>query len=460
MTYLLPRHGKAAGFLAVGLIATGVMAYLIIKDTADFLIVKQAEDVATIVGTFAKTARSVYAQEVIGKLNKDGLGARVDHQAHEGYVPIPAQYLKMLGEATTRKTAHLFQYKPVSKWNIEPRQGLYNDFVAWAWPLLEKQDVENPDGPIDWKPVSRVDQVRGVSVMRFLIADAADDESCVGCHNRYENTPDVVRMREQAKVATGKQWKQHQLLGALEIAIPLDRIKVLADEKVHRTASWIMIIIAGSVVVIGIIYLLSLRQRHKIVDLTWQADHDPLTELGNRRDFERSIELWWQVAKSDKNQSALVYIDLDGFKPINDVHGHQAGDEILKAVARCIGSGRRANDTVARLGGDEFAVILSSCRVERACAIAEQIRQSIEALTVDWEGHELKVAASIGVAMITGEYQSVEEIIEDADRACYLAKKGGKNRVTVNKGSRRTAKPGRWSSRRPRISDPVLNSDR
>ena len=416
----------------LGFILVGTLAIFVIRDTANFFVEKQAEEVAVIVGTFAKTARSVYSKEVIGKLRKDELGASVDYKAHKGFVPIPAQYLKMLGKETTEKTADLYQYKPVSRWNIEPTQGLYNDFVQWAWPQLEAQDMPNPTGPINWKPVSRVEVLGQQKVMRFLVADSAIGMGCVNCHNSYESRPEVIELRKKAGVPVGKQWKQHQLLGALEIIIPLDRVEDLATEQIRRATFWIVGILAAGLVLFAGYYLFNLKQRRNIANLSWQANHDALTELINRRGFERSAHLMWQLAQQNKKEHALLLMDLDGFKAVNDTHGHQAGDEVLKAVAKTINANRRANDVVARLGGDEFSVILPACPVAIANNIAEEIRQGIESLKVEWSGNELKVGSSIGVAMIDGKQESVRDVIEEADAACYTAKKLGKNRVVIS----------------------------
>jgi len=107
MSYVLQKRKNTIVLIFLAFILVGAAAIFVIRDTGNFFVEKQAEEVAVIVGTFAKTARSVYSKEVIGKLRKDELGASVDYQAHKGFVPIPAQYLKMLGKATTEKTAHL-----------------------------------------------------------------------------------------------------------------------------------------------------------------------------------------------------------------------------------------------------------------------------------------------------------------------------------------------------------------
>ena len=432
MRYVAQQRRKTMLLLALSFTIIGALAYVVIRDTANYFVEQQAEDVAVIVGTFAKTARSVYAKEVIGKLQRENLGATVDYEVHKGFVPIPAQYLKMLGKATSEKTAHLFQYRPVSQWNIEPTQGLSNDFLQWAWPQLQAQDQADPKGPVDWKPISRIEQFGDTKVMRFLTADPATSQSCVDCHNSFELTSEVIEQRKKAGIPLGKQWKQHQLLGALEITIPLDRIEVLAGEQIRRATLWISSILAGCLALIGGVYLFNARQRRNIANLSWQANHDALTELINRRGFERSIQLLWEIAQHEKKAHALILLDLDGFKVINDTHGHQAGDEILKSVAKILNADRRANDVVARLGGDEFAVLLPACPIERAYTIAEDMRQAIDASSIDWKENELKVGASIGVAMIDGKKESVQQVIEAADAACYIAKKAGKNQVVIS----------------------------
>lgn len=432
MSQVAQQIRKAVLFLILSFIGVGALAFIVISDVANFFVKEQARQVAVIVGTFAKTARSVYAKEVVGKLQSDGLGSSVDYATLHGYVPIPAQYLKMLGQATADNTAHLFQYRPISKWNIEPTQGLSNDFLQWAWPQLEAQDQADPKGPIDWKPVSRIEQLEGTRVMRFLTADPAMSQSCVDCHNNFEMLPEVMQQRKNAGVASGKQWKQHQLLGALEITVPLDRVEVLAGEQIKRSTLWISAVLAGCLVMFGVAYFFNARRNRNMAKLAWQANHDALTKLVNRRGFKNSMRQLRELPHAEKEEHALIIIDLDGFKNINDTHGHQAGDEILKAVANSITISCRTNDVVARLGGDEFAVLLPACRSEPACDRAEKIRQCLDAMRVGWNGQELKIGASLGLTTFNGDQEDMQQVIEAADAACYAAKKAGKNRVVIS----------------------------
>ncbi|MEQ6341711.1 MAG: GGDEF domain-containing protein [Gammaproteobacteria bacterium] len=432
MNYLARRTIRTFILLAASFALMGMLATFLIRDTADYFIERQAVAVADIVVTLSKTARSIYSKAVVKKLQEDGTGSSVDYVHKPGFIPLPAQFLKLLGQASTKDTARLFRYKPVSKWNLEPTQGLDDDFLRWAWPRLEAQDLKKPVRPIAWTPVWRIEQQNGEKVLRYLAADPASNQLCVDCHNGYESSSDIITQRKLARVAPGKQWKLHQLLGALSVTVPLDRIETLAADQIRRAVLWIVAILVSSLALILGAYVWSAKQRRKVAHLSWQATHDALTELINRRGFERSLHRFWISAIEENTAHVLAMIDLDGFKPINDTYGHQAGDEMLKAVSKTIKACLRNSDLVARLGGDEFAVLLHGCPLEHAQEIAEGIRRAIQETQVDWNGHSIGVGASIGLARITSKLESPQDAIEAADAACYVAKKAGKNRVYAN----------------------------
>ncbi len=431
MSYVLQQRKKIVIILILSFFIVGTLAIFVVRDTTQFFIEKQAEEVAKIVGTFAKTARSVYSDVAISKLKNDGYGSHVDSEVHEGYIPIPAQFLKALGKATEQNTANLFHYRPVSRWNIEPSQGLSNDFLKWAWPQLEAQDQANPKGPIDWQPIFRIEQENGVNVFRYLTADSATSASCVACHNHYETTENVKKFREQAGVPLGKSWKQHQLLGALEITIPLSRIEHVAEEQLNRAVLWISIIFFGCLALIGAIYFLNARLHRNLENLSWEANHDSMTELLNRRGFEHEAEALWEEAINNHKEHSLLFLDLDKFKAINDTYGHQAGDAILKEVALTLSYERRDYDVVARLGGDEFAVLLPYCPIEIAELVAKRILRKIDEICIDWEGDVLTVGVSIGLAKIDENAESIHEVMERADSASYVAKRSPDNKVVA-----------------------------
>ena len=173
------------------------------------------------------------------------------------------------------------------------------------------------------------------------------------------------------------------------------------------------------------------RQRSEQVKITWQATHDALTGLVNRREFERRVELALKSAEIDRKEHALLYLDLDQFKIINDTCGHVAGDELLRQLTRLLQSLLRRHDTLARLGGDEFGVLLENCPVEPALRIAETLRAAVRDLRFAWESRVFKVGVSIGLVSFGDEGLSRGELLKIADAACYIAKDQGRNRVHV-----------------------------
>ena len=162
--------------------------------------------------------------------------------------------------------------------------------------------------------------------------------------------------------------------------------------------------------------------------LEWSASHDVLTGLANRKLFAQRVARAVDALPRSL-PTEVVMIDLDHFKPINDLAGHAAGDAMLKAVAAAITSRVRASDLVVRLGGDEFAVLLERCPHDTALRIAENVRQAITAIALPWEGRTLCVGASLGVASLGADTDSVEQWLAAADAACYAAKAAGRGAV-------------------------------
>ena len=173
---------------------------------------------------------------------------------------------------------------------------------------------------------------------------------------------------------------------------------------------------------------LAVRER-----LQWSASHDTLTGLGNRRAFEQALQRVF--ATTPRTQpAALVMIDLDHFKPINDSAGHAAGDAMLVAVAAAICSAVRTNDLVVRLGGDEFGLLLENCGQDDALRVAAKVRAAIAAISLPWEGRSLGVGASLGVVALggavagemVGEMADPKAWVGAADAACYADKASGR----------------------------------
>ncbi|MBR1268682.1 EAL domain-containing protein [Bradyrhizobium sp. AUGA SZCCT0222] len=165
--------------------------------------------------------------------------------------------------------------------------------------------------------------------------------------------------------------------------------------------------------------------------LAWQASHDPLTNLANRREFEARLKERLDGFRSGDVAHALVFLDLDQFKIVNDTCGHLAGDQLLRDLSDILKQQVRPDDVLARLGGDEFGLLLPHCQPAHAAEIAENLRSAIETFSFSWEGRSFGVTASIGSACIDEPGVSTEVALRQADIACYGAKEKGKNRVQV-----------------------------
>ncbi|WP_165495844.1 sensor domain-containing diguanylate cyclase [Marinobacter halodurans] len=173
------------------------------------------------------------------------------------------------------------------------------------------------------------------------------------------------------------------------------------------------------------------ERRRQEAQLSWDASHDPLTRLFNRRAFTASLGNQLMQAGDHSAPTVLMVIDLDHFKPVNDNGGHLLGDELLRHIADILRSRMRQSDVVARLGGDEFGVILPACGLDRAKSIAESLRAGIEALELEQDGRHYGVTASIGLTDVRGDDTTNKAVMARADEAAYTAKSRGRNRVVV-----------------------------
>jgi diguanylate cyclase (GGDEF)-like protein/PAS domain S-box-containing protein len=172
-----------------------------------------------------------------------------------------------------------------------------------------------------------------------------------------------------------------------------------------------------------------LRGLHR--QMSYQATHDALTGLVNRREFERRLGEAAESARRGEATHMLCYLDLDRFKIVNDTSGHLAGDSMLREVAKLLREAVRDSDTVARLGGDEFGMLLVGCPLDKARQIADDVCRSIAAYRFVWHDRVFNIGVSIGLIEIGREAGLVEQLLAAADSACYVAKKEGAGRVSV-----------------------------
>ncbi len=165
-------------------------------------------------------------------------------------------------------------------------------------------------------------------------------------------------------------------------------------------------------------------------EMAWQASHDALTGLVNRHEFEERVARLL-FNRRGRRHHAMLYIDLDQFKVVNDTCGHQAGDQLLRQLTGLVAVTVRESDTLARLGGDEFGLLLVDCPLDQAVAIAEKLVATINEFRFIWDDKTFAIGASIGLVEITKGTESVAALFSAADSACYSAKDKGRNRVVV-----------------------------
>lgn len=177
------------------------------------------------------------------------------------------------------------------------------------------------------------------------------------------------------------------------------------------------------------------KEQAYIDRLSWQASHDALTGLTNRREFERRLEMALSQLDGNGTRHILMFLDIDQFKIVNDTCGHAAGDQLLRQIASILQRHLRAGDLVARLGGDEFGVLLPDCGIEIAAMLAETLRQSVQDTNFTWKGRVFNTTLSIGAIPVAHVGTTKEDMLRTADMACYMAKEKGRNRVQIHSPS-------------------------
>ncbi len=168
--------------------------------------------------------------------------------------------------------------------------------------------------------------------------------------------------------------------------------------------------------------------------LSYQASHDVLTGLVNRREFGTRLQRALERTRQPGNNSALLYLDLDQFKIVNDTCGHAAGDDLLRQLSEAYKAHVRERDTLARLGGDEFALIVEHCTVAEAMRVANKLLDTTRSFRYMCKGQAFRLGVSIGLIPLDGATATVEEALRQADHACYIAKETGRNRVFLQQG--------------------------
>ena len=248
-----------------------------------------------------------------------------------------------------------------------------------------------------------------------------------------DDAPDakIASTMVQAEILQGR------ILDILDRLVQLEQnnaVNALATSREHYQSTRQLLITLAAIALVCcllIVHMVSRRVAFKNRQLQYQASHDPLTGLINRREFEERLERAITHARTHSATHALLYMDLDRFKTINDSCGHAAGDELLQQLGQLLLGPVRKRDTLGRLGGDEFGMLLENCPLDKAINIADSLLSAIVDFRFSWQGENFTLGVSIGIMPIDRSTKSLASAMHAADAACYIAKDEGRNRIQV-----------------------------
>ena len=405
--------------------------YYVLVRVQNNIIEHEAIRIAEVIANQAKLARTIFSERVVDKLSKEGFKSHHDYTQIVGAVPIPAQFLRFMSEKTLHESNGLYSYLLFSKWNLQHDQFPKDNFQKYAWFELEKQDQVSPSGPINWHPISKIELVDGIKTLRYIKADAASLNRCIQCHNRMEKNPEIAYLRKLNNTPLGKEFKLHQLMGAIEVRVPLDKVEAVAIYQSRLSFALLFSTLVIGFAIALYVAMREIKSQNTLVHyFEKKAQKDPLTGLRNRDFFNEISSLYISQAEKTTNGFSLFFIDLDSFKKINDSLGHEAGDFILKAVASRLSSCFRKNDLIFRQGGDEFLVLCQEEREEMLALLAQRVLKALSDPIV-YKNHQVSSSASIGISIYKEAGYAIENLVAHADNAMYESKKKGGNQYSI-----------------------------
>lgn len=248
---------------------------------------------------------------------------------------------------------------------------------------------------------------------------------------------DIPKEEIQSYSLIANEARQDMLTSLDKLVVLQEKVtrSVIDDaSKYQQTIGHIILLLslAAFFIALYIAQLVIRETSKKNSEIHFQATHDDLTKLVNRKEFNHRLKEAIDTVQDNNETHAVCFLDLDKFKIINDSCGHKAGDELLIQLTRTIRNNIRSHDTLARIGGDEFGLLLEGCSLDKAIEITEGIVSLIKNYEFNWQDRIFHVGVSIGLVMITRSTQDIEKILSQADTACYAAKHMGRNRVHIH----------------------------
>ncbi len=258
----------------------------------------------------------------------------------------------------------------------------------------------------------------------------------------YSENASELLMSDASEAALAPVFKnavtlQGIMLEKLDELIAMERRNTedaLAVSRGHFSSTRQLLIALSVCALLLFVIVTGLVIRHisaKNRQLSYQASHDALTGLINRHEFELRLDRSIRIARTQSGAHALLYIDLDQFKVVNDTCGHAAGDELLRQLSGLLLGSVRHRDTLGRLGGDEFGMLLENCPLDKAVSLANKLLKTLDEFQFSWNENSFTLGMCIGVVAIDSTTNDIAAAMSAADAACYIAKESGRNRVQI-----------------------------
>ena len=360
--------------------------------------------------------RTLYASEVVARLQNTDISITHDYLKAPHSIPLPATLSILLGERIAQRGqgGKTLLYSPFPFPGRQTESGLRDNFAKDAWSFLS----DNPE-----KAYFRFEHSERGQILRYAKADIMR-EDCVRCHNEHPNSPK-------------SDWRLGDVRGVMEIRIPLENVVSKSQYDVRFTFALTTLITASIffvlALVIGRLRNITVAFEEANRRLEELSTTDGMTSLANFRHLDQEFRKEHQRAARFNTSYSLIFLDVDHFKNYNDNNGHQAGDLVLSAIGELLARNVRETDLPARYGGEEFVILCPSIDATNAAAFAERIRKAVQ--NTNFVGAKKQplgcLTVSIGVASYPLHARSREGVLRMADHALYESKRKGRNRVTV-----------------------------